>query len=54
MDKVQKPSNSEYYVGFEVLTAVAAKDTAVWNVTVRSILEVYQCFRGMYWILLQC
>jgi hypothetical protein len=41
------------YVRLEVLTAVTMKSTVSWGVTPCSLVEVHQCFWGMYCLHLQ-
>jgi hypothetical protein len=42
--------NSEKVAGFEILTAVAMKNTAVWAVTPSSTVEVHIRLGGTYFL----
>jgi hypothetical protein len=48
-----KCPNSQWFVGFEVLTAVIMKSTIYWDITLCSPLNVNRLVRGIYHLHLQ-
>ena len=45
--------NTHKHVRFTVLIVATTKNTVVWNVMPRSIVEIYQYFKGTYYLHLQ-